>query len=185
MKALLVSEKKQMRWDVLCKYSKNPIVGAEIGIHKGRMTKKVLTLLPTIEKYYAIDPWSWYPEYENSMNEKGRRIWNQKKLDENFFEFARVTKEYEKKLKILRMFSEKAANYIKDKELDFCFIDGNHSYEFVKKDIELFLPKVSGLLGGHDYNKKGVKKAVNEMFGGIEPQLGVFTDENNTWWIWI
>ena len=55
-------------------------------------------------------------------------------------------------------------------DVDFVYIDGNHSYEFVKKDIELYYPKVrnGGILGGHDFNLYGVAKAVVE-----------FIDKNN------
>ena len=55
------------------------------------------------------------------------------------------------------------------------FIDGNHSYEFAKHDIELWTPKirVGGWITGHDYaddiwDKVGVKKAVDEIFENFE-----------------
>lgn len=55
-----------------------------------------------------------------------------------------------------------------DKSIDFCFIDANHTYEFVSRDIEAYLPKMKpgGVIAGHDYNFQhpGVIKAVNEAF---------------------
>ena len=60
------------------------------------------------------------------------------------------------------------AKDFEDGSIDFCFIDANHTYEFVKKDIEAFLPKMKpgGVMAGHDYNMShpGVIRAVNEMF---------------------
>lgn len=54
-----------------------------------------------------------------------------------------------------------------DESIDFCFIDGSHEYEDVKKDIEAWLPKIKkgGMLAGHDYSSSwdGVVKAVNEV----------------------
>ena len=42
-------------------------------------------------------------------------------------------------------------------EFDAVFIDGNHSYEYVKKDLENFLPKVKegGIVALHDANFEG------------------------------
>ena len=41
-----------------------------------------------------------------------------------------------------------------DESLDFVYIDGNHLYPAVKKDIDLWWPKVKagGVMGGHDYD---------------------------------
>jgi hypothetical protein len=51
------------------------------------------------------------------------------------------------------------------------FIDLNHSYESVKEDIALWLPKVKkgGYLAGDDYHENwpGVIQAVNEMLNGF------------------
>ena len=52
---------------------------------------------------------------------------------------------------------------------DFIYIDGMHTYEQVKKDIQNYLPfvKKGGFIGGHDYvpGFQGVMDAVNEQFG--------------------
>jgi len=58
-------------------------------------------------------------------------------------------------------------------EYNMVFLDGLHSYEQVKAEIEAYLPliKDGGIISGHDYNNtwKGVIKAVNEAFGsGVE-----------------
>jgi len=66
--------------------------------------------------------------------------------------------------------SEAASHLFEPSSVDFIFIDADHSYEAVKKDIEAWLPKVKadGVLCGHDYYpyKYGVKRAVDEVFGG-------------------
>lgn len=52
-------------------------------------------------------------------------------------------------------------------EVDFVFIDGNHTYEYVRKDIELYWPKVrsGGFISGHDFGEgfPGVVQAVTEF----------------------
>lgn len=66
-------------------------------------------------------------------------------------------------------FSYDISHIFKNESQDFIYIDANHSYEDIKKDIELYLPKVKkgGYIGGHDYipHFSGVIKAVNEMLG--------------------
>jgi len=68
------------------------------------------------------------------------------------------------KYELLRMTSKKAF-YELDEQLHFVFIDGNHKYEAVKKDIELWFSMLQdgGVVCGHDYGKWGVKKAVDEL----------------------
>jgi predicted O-methyltransferase YrrM len=53
------------------------------------------------------------------------------------------------------------------------YIDGDHSYPFVRRDIQLYWPLIAedGFLCGHDYGvtipgQDGVKQAVAECFGG-------------------
>ncbi|MGE5307458.1 MAG: class I SAM-dependent methyltransferase [Deltaproteobacteria bacterium] len=55
-----------------------------------------------------------------------------------------------------------------DRPIRFIFIDGNHEYEFVRKDIALWKDKVidGGVLAFHDYTFPGVRKAIGEMTGG-------------------
>lgn len=60
-----------------------------------------------------------------------------------------------------------AAKNFKDESIDFVFIDANHTYEFVSKDIAAYLPKVKksgGVISGHDWSDDGVKRAVREIF---------------------
>jgi predicted O-methyltransferase YrrM len=71
-----------------------------------------------------------------------------------------------------------------DEKFDLVYIDGVHTYEQVKKDIENYrkIVKPNGLLCGHDYLNEGhlvgVFEAVNEIFG--KPDI-IF--EDTTWLI--
>src|SRR4030042_1249650 len=74
---------------------------------------------------------------------------------------------------IIRKKSEEAISILEDNSLDFLYIDGNHKKEFIKKDLELYFPKIKigGFIGGDDYVpkshprelKKGVREAVDEF----------------------
>lgn len=65
--------------------------------------------------------------------------------------------------------SAAAAGEVPDASLDFVFIDADHSYEAVRKDIDAWRSKVKpgGWFGGHDYSPKfpGVIRAVDFAFG--------------------
>lgn len=75
------------------------------------------------------------------------------------------------------------ASQFEDNSVDFVFIDADHNYESVKKDILSWLPKMKkgGIMSGHDYfnNTCGVKQAVDEIF----PNVVIGT--NNIWMIEI
>lgn len=59
------------------------------------------------------------------------------------------------------------ASQILSSGLSAVFIDGDHTYEAVKADVQAWLPKVrpGGIAGGHDYGAEheGVKRAVDEL----------------------
>lgn len=60
-----------------------------------------------------------------------------------------------------------AAQKFADHSIDMCFIDANHTYEFISRDIPAYLPKMKkgGTLSGHDMSDPGVERAVKEIFG--------------------
>ena len=65
-----------------------------------------------------------------------------------------------------RMTTDEAAQLFEDGSLDAVFIDADHTYDAVKKDIANWMPKIrkGGILAGHDYihTWPGVIQAVNE-----------------------
>lgn len=77
---------------------------------------------------------------------------------------------------LIKGISPEISSDYEDESIDYCFIDGDHRYESVKKDIEAWFPKVKkgGMICGHDYygidhhahgEWPGVFKAVDEKFG--------------------
>ncbi len=63
--------------------------------------------------------------------------------------------------------SDLAAARFDDASVDFVFIDADHAYDAVKKDIDAWLPKVrnGGIVSGHDAASYGVATAIREKFG--------------------
>lgn len=77
----------------------------------------------------------------------------------------------------LKGISWEMADQFEDGTVDMVFIDADHSYESVVKDISAWLPKIrkGGIISGHDYNNPcGVKQAVSERFTD-------YVVENNVW----
>mgnify|MGYP001615059141 CR=1 FL=1 len=92
--------------------------------------------------------------------------------------------EHEKKLRWIYETSDDVfkKRYIPN-DLDFIYIDANHNYEFVKRDIENSwnLLKKGGVLIGHDFTFYSVAKAVIEF--AEKKKLKVITKAKD--WEWI
>jgi hypothetical protein len=68
--------------------------------------------------------------------------------------------------------SWEGAQLYADQSLDWVYIDADHHYEPVCRDIDAWLPKVKpgGVIAGHDYSNYpgfGVIQAVNERFDNV------------------
>jgi hypothetical protein len=72
--------------------------------------------------------------------------------------------------------SAASAALFADASCDFVFIDADHDYESVKSDITAWLPKVRGVLAGHDWNWPSVARAVGELLPNAKP--------DGACWIW-
>ncbi|MBU3918410.1 class I SAM-dependent methyltransferase [Patescibacteria group bacterium] len=122
------------------------LIGAEIGVHKGENAVNILKYLP-IKKLYLIDPYKDYPNYTESEDSST----NQKGLDDARVQASQKLSEFENKIVWINEFSDMAHKKIQEK-LDFVYIDGNHSYEFVRMDMKNYYPllKEKGILAGHD-----------------------------------
>ena len=122
--------------------------------------------MPSLKKLYCIDPWEDYDDYGWNRNYDNDYSPTSENVKEKF---DLATKDHVDRICVIRKFSTYAYFDVEDGSLDFCFIDGNHKYEYVKEDIKLWAPKVrvGGILSGHDFSsgKSGVPRAVKENFG--------------------
>lgn len=119
--------------------------GVEIGVFKGEFSRNIL------ERWngtlYLIDPWRELSdeEYLDSSNHKNHQ--------DAFAQTMESIKGFESRAFMLRGLGEEMVHLFKDNSLDYIYIDGNHDYDHVKQDLELWWPKLKagGLLAGHDY----------------------------------
>lgn len=177
-----MSMKARLRaFEVLKRLPDGPVKGAEIGVYRGDMSLGLLQRKDLL--LYMVDNW------------KGLEIDHFKpgdQADNLNYAINQTAFAYPRRF-ILPFDSAYAASLIPadDPELgqlDFVFIDADHSYEGVKRDIEIWLPKIKkgGLLGGHDYNNPRipegieVKRAVDEKFPLSPPlEMGL----NTCWFV--
>lgn len=78
--------------------------------------------------------------------------------------------------------SKKLVENYEDNSIDFLFIDGDHSAEGFKKDLELWYPKVKdgGVFAGHDYDHPDIRANVKEFFKEDIEDLDVY----QPWTLW-
>lgn len=159
------------------------LVGVEIGVYKGDNAFFILTKL-SIKKLFLIDPYLEYQEYKGNV---GWAKVNQSDFNKHFMQTKEELKQFEDKITFIRKKSEDAAESVPD-DLDFVYIDGNHDYEFVKRDIELYYPKLKhgGVLGGDNFDPifPGVARAVLEFIDKYNLKIhGARSNASYEWWV--
>jgi len=131
------------------------LVGAEIGVYLADNSLALLRNLD-IKKLYLIDPYSDY---------SGTGVAGVKDdIDLIVSHAEEKLKPYTDKIVWIRKLSSDAISDIEE-DLDFVYVDGNHEYDYVKRDIEVYFPvvKSDGVLAGHDFDDERVGRAVTEF----------------------
>lgn len=119
---------------------------AEVGTASGRTA---LPLLRMFTKVYIVDLWPW--------------------SEQDYRDCMATLSEYKDTFTVLRGLSWEMAEQIPDESLDYVYIDADHKYESIKKDLVAYYPKlrsgVGAVASGHDYGAghPGVNQAVDEF----------------------
>ena len=149
------------RWEVINLFITefNFKSGVEVGVNEGENIFEIAKNNSKL-KIYGVDPYKIQKEnilYNEEYNDESLSIIKRKILKESL--------KYPN-LKIIIDRSDNASKQFDKESIDFVFIDGDHSYESVKTDINCWEPKVKedGLIMGHDYNWGDVARAVGENF---------------------
>ena len=145
--------------------------GAEVGSALGWTTEHVLHNCKKLNQYIVADDW-------RAVTEGRPGPFSVNNMKEEFMERIGT----HPKLKILEGTSWEVAETVKNKSLDFVFIDASHDYESVLKDLKAWAPKIrpGGMLCGHDAHWDGVVEALSETYPRYE-LAGV----DNTWFTFI
>lgn len=156
----------------------------EVGVQKGKNAQRIYNGIKPKE-LILIDPWKNFPreEYSDRANKP------QKTMDKYFEETQiRLKKGIDNKvITIYRNRSDDILPTFKN-YFDFMYIDGNHGFDFVLKDLKMCLHSIKkdknknpiGYICGHDFiskKHKGVTKAVIS-FLKENPNLSVIPSGN-------
>ena len=155
--------------------------GLELGVWVGTTT--LFLMRNTNVRMTCVDAWEVQddnPEYDWQYNKKpvfknGKlvrleefkhegQVWDH---DANEKKFRQEAEQWGDRIKIIKGRSLNIIDQIPDESMDFIFHDSDHSYPFVKNEIEAYLPKLKsgGYSIGDDYNWTPVKRSVREAFG--------------------
>lgn len=144
--------------------------GAEIGLWYGKTFFHLLDAIRDLV-LYGVDTW----QESELFNKHKSAAENKKTVILRAFH-------YDERATILSMPSLEAAQQFPDNDLDFVFIDADHSFDAVCADIQAWLPKVKagGYLTGHDWDWESVRSAVLKLLPDATPG-----DESNDFvWYW-
>jgi hypothetical protein len=147
-------------------------VGAEIGVWRGDFSDAILRHVRPRE-LHLIDPWraAEDPVYAKSLygSRSGR---GQARLESTY---RGVLRRFAQQIGdgivvVHRVPSAIAAADFPDAYFDWVYVDGDHTYEGCRQDLELYAPKIrpTGYLAGDDYKLgawwgDGVIRAVDEF----------------------
>lgn len=115
--------------------------GVEIGTQYGKFAATICRANPDLQ-LTCVDPWSNY---------RDRRRSTQEKQDEIYAAAVKALEPY--RVKIVRRTSLQAVPMFAAASLDFVYIDGNHEFDYVMRDLIEWQPKVrsGGIVALHDY----------------------------------
>lgn len=145
------------------------MTGCEVGVWRGGnsegLLRELLGLrLVMVDKYVELTP-------EEAKSDRDLSKKNLGEMVEAMMEARQRTVDVFGSERAILVVGESVAvsESIADASFDFVFIDANHTYESVSRDLAAWWPKLKteGLFVGHDYKssgrKAGVKKAVDEF----------------------
>jgi len=137
--------------------------GVEIGVWKGEFSKAIVDKVNP-SALYLCDPWRFFPQYSDRWY-GGTLARSQADMDVIYREVVDMFKE-NPSVRVVRDFSDNLFGYIEKNSLDWTYIDGNHSYEFVLRDLEISrdLIKPGGMITGDDYEEgNDIERAVSDF----------------------
>lgn len=148
-----------MRQSILSLVNPSSIV-VEVGVWKGKFSSMLLSKSP--KKLILIDPWRaeealdgrWYSQNQEFMDHIFEGV-NKKFMDDDRVSIYRGT----------------SLSFTPAEKYDLVYIDANHSYEYVKQDLEYWWPHIApgGYLTGDDWGwtdkhcQKGPTPAIKEF----------------------
>lgn len=164
----------QHRWQLphLMKKLGLPMIAVEVGVAEFNFSRDLLN--EGIETLYSVDAWQ-------TLNQKGDGGFEQKWHDQNYRQTLEKSKPFGDRSIILRGLSTFMSYEVPDNSLGLLYLDGDHSYSGVTKDLRSWYKKVviGGIICTHDYlsPQYGTKKAFVEWCG-TEDEITIIPETN-------
>lgn len=131
----------------------------EIGVYDGIFSERILRIAKP-KHLVLVDPWA-------TENNTGSKVDPQSAHDARYAHVLSLFAEERTSgvVRIIRSTSDEALESLRTLQFDFVYIDGDHSYSQVQKDLQHYFPLVrpGGLLAGDDYHYDSVRQAVDEF----------------------
>jgi hypothetical protein len=164
----------ETRNDLLDKLPKNLKV-AELGVFRGDFADELFNRMSPKE-LYLVDIWSG--EF-GSGDKDGNNHMIIKNMEEVFYDLKNHYKYFDN-VHLFRKTTIDFLNSISDNYFDMIYVDADHCYESVTKDLELSFKKLknSGILCGHDYiNGTQIEAAVNNFCRNFNQNIISITND--------
>ena len=143
---------------------------AEIGVFKGDFSEFILKMEPS--EFNLVDPWvsimdipaRWHAIPQEDMNSIKQDVVDRFSAD------SRVN--------IISKYSIDALNDIEDDSLNWIYLDANHSYPFVRQDLQNWWLKLKagGFLCGNAYQDGDMQ--LRSLDFGVIPAVDDFLEQN-------
>ncbi len=172
-------DREEVREFILRRMPSRGIV-AEVGVDLGDFSEKIL-LFNRPRELHLIDPWTAEGGEYGQHKAEGAAANSNRKLP-TVARFAVVRDRFASEIDVRGVFLHRANSDVAGAEFadgyfDWVYIDGNHSYEFVRNDLELYWRKLKpgGYIVCDDYHyagfwEDGVTRAVDEFVASGRPQ---------------
>ena len=123
-----------------------PQTVAEVGVWRGEFAAALLGGCPSIARYDLIDPWRHLPDWNKPANRDDATFEGHLAETLARTEFAAARR------RVLRGRTTEVADRVGDGELDFAYVDGDHTLRGITIDLLRMWPKVrrGGFVGGDD-----------------------------------
>ena len=142
----------------------------EIGVAYGYHAELMLTVLPHVF-YTGVDPYAANYDPNDIFSKDVQRLMADPSEQNAMDRLHRVVEykleKFNTRAKLIRKKSEEGARLVANNSVKLIYIDGDHTYDGVMKDLNAWWDKVNhktGVICGDDIGWDGVKKACDDFF---------------------
>jgi predicted O-methyltransferase YrrM len=161
---------------------------AEVGVAYGYHAEHLLETNPDIT-YVGLDPYKAGYDPEDSLAQDVESLFGgetESSMDRLFRVVqCKLAALYLGRATVFRLSGDLAGQWFAPQSFDLAYIDGDHTYEGVLKDLEVWYPliKKGKVLCGDDYDWPGVRKAIQEFFKNKNIQVNSPIDQK--WYVYV